>query len=133
MIEAIHDKRGEDTAHTQFCALVASIEPRLRRALAGAVGIENAHDAVAEALAWAWEHWPEVELTLPLGSVTGGSRLYLGVEKREARSRWPRPEFEYPVKVRYELDGRITTDLDQLGEWMRDRPPIGFVHPSKFL
>jgi len=67
--------------------------------------------------------WPEVELLLPLRGAIGGTRLYLAVEAREARERWPRPEFEFPVKVRYELDGRVTTDLDQLGSWMRDGPP----------
>jgi biopolymer transport protein ExbD len=68
--------------------------------------------------------WPELELTLPLRPPATGSRLLLAADAREARTRgWNRTEFEFPVKVRYELDGRYTTDLDELSRWMRDRPP----------
>lgn len=52
----------------QFSAFVSRAEPRLRRALAGAVGIDAAPDAVAEALAYAWQHWDRVrEMTNPTG------------------------------------------------------------------
>ena len=36
--------------------LLAESERRLRRAVPAAVGVDAAPDAVAEALAWAWEH-----------------------------------------------------------------------------
>lgn len=36
--------------------LLEEADRRLRRALPAAVGVEEAPDAVAEALAWAWEH-----------------------------------------------------------------------------
>ncbi len=39
-----------------FDDFVRDAEPRLRRAFAGAVGTNQAADAVAEALAWAWEN-----------------------------------------------------------------------------
>lgn len=43
-------------------------EPRLRRALLGAVGIDRVEDAVAEALAYGYEHWDLVgEMTNPAG------------------------------------------------------------------
>ena len=32
-------------------------EPKLRRALVAAYGLEEGRDAAAEALAYAWEHW----------------------------------------------------------------------------
>ncbi len=35
-------------------------EPRLRRAFVGSHGPDQAGDAAAEALAWAWEHWEEL-------------------------------------------------------------------------
>jgi DNA-directed RNA polymerase specialized sigma24 family protein len=35
-------------------------EPRLRRALVAAYGIERGREAAAEALAYGWEHWSEV-------------------------------------------------------------------------
>jgi DNA-directed RNA polymerase specialized sigma24 family protein len=37
------------------------VEPRLRRAFVGSHGLEGAGDAAAEAMAWAWERWDEVE------------------------------------------------------------------------
>jgi RNA polymerase sigma-70 factor (ECF subfamily) len=43
-----------------FEAFVARFSPRLRRALVAAYGSERGADATAEALAYAWEHWPRV-------------------------------------------------------------------------
>jgi RNA polymerase sigma-70 factor (ECF subfamily) len=48
---------GPDVADDHgFGALVAAVEPRLRRALVGAYGREAGREATADALAWAWEH-----------------------------------------------------------------------------
>jgi hypothetical protein len=44
-----------------FTGLVKEVEPRIRRALSVAFGIELGADATAEALAHAWEHWERVE------------------------------------------------------------------------
>lgn len=41
---------------TDFDDFVREAEPKLRRAFAGALGTNLAADAVAEALAWAWEN-----------------------------------------------------------------------------
>ena len=49
------------TDGARFDAFVRDVEPRLRRAFVTARGVDGAHDATAEALAWAWEHWSEVE------------------------------------------------------------------------
>lgn len=50
-----------------FAEFVSVVEPRLRRGLAGWCG-PDAHDATAEALAWAWENWERVQgLTNPAG------------------------------------------------------------------
>ena len=46
----------------EFTVFVADVEPRLRRALVALRGREDGRDATAEALAWAWEHWTEVQL-----------------------------------------------------------------------
>lgn len=44
------------------------VEPGLRRALIGAVGVDRVEDAVAEALAYAYEHWSDVsEMANPAG------------------------------------------------------------------
>lgn len=44
----------------EFAAFVAVVEPRLRIALGSAFGFDVAEDAVAEAMAFAWEHWDRV-------------------------------------------------------------------------
>lgn len=55
MVEEAVDQREA------FTAFVAVVEPRLRRALVALRGPDPGRDATAEALAWAWEHWAEVQ------------------------------------------------------------------------
>lgn len=51
-----------------FETFVVDAEPRLRRAFAGALGIERTADAVAEALAYGWQEWDRVrEMENPVG------------------------------------------------------------------
>lgn len=51
-----------------FARFVRDVEPRLRRALIAFRGVDGAGDAVAEALAYAWEHWDRVQtMTNPAG------------------------------------------------------------------
>jgi DNA-directed RNA polymerase specialized sigma24 family protein len=45
-----------------FEAFFSLAEPRLRRALVAAYGLERGREAAAEALAYGWEHWSEVAL-----------------------------------------------------------------------
>ena len=47
---------------TEFDRFVNDVRPRLIRALAGAVGVSDAADAAAEAMAYAVEHWERVRL-----------------------------------------------------------------------
>ena len=44
----------------EFECFVTEVEPRLRRAFVAAYGPERGSEATAEALAWAWTHWPRV-------------------------------------------------------------------------
>ena len=46
----------------EFEVFVRDAEPRLRRALIGAVGVDRVADAVGEALAYAFTHWPEIRV-----------------------------------------------------------------------
>lgn len=56
------------TPAEEFSAFMVLVEPRLRRALAGAVGADAAPDAVAEALTWAWKNWGRVrDMANPAG------------------------------------------------------------------
>ncbi len=50
-------REAESDAFDRF---VRSVEPRLRRAFIGCRGVDGAPEAVAEALAYAWEHWTRV-------------------------------------------------------------------------
>ncbi len=51
-----------------FETFVRDVEPRLRRALLGAVGTDQVEDAVAEALAFAFVRWDEVaRMDNPIG------------------------------------------------------------------
>lgn len=45
----------------EFTRFVMEVEPRLRRAFVSLRGRDAGDDAVAEALAWAWAHWGEVQ------------------------------------------------------------------------
>ena len=67
----------------EFEAFVRDVEPRLRRALTAARGPVDGRDATAEALAYAWEHWPELK---GLGNPVG--YLYrVGQSRTRARRR----------------------------------------------
>jgi RNA polymerase sigma-70 factor (ECF subfamily) len=44
-----------------FEEFVVAVEPRLRRALVGHLAPSSVPDAVAEALAYAWEHWDRMK------------------------------------------------------------------------
>lgn len=66
MIEHIETPRPDPGGsprerRADFAAFVAEVEPRLRRAMVGAVGMDQAPDAVAEALAYAWANWSRVQ------------------------------------------------------------------------
>lgn len=52
----------------RFTEFVEATEPRLRRALTASRGRQDGLDATAAALAWAWEHWEQVQaMTNPVG------------------------------------------------------------------
>ena len=52
----------------EFESFAADAEPRLRRAYLGTLGADRAPDAVAEALAFAWEEWATVSsMSNPVG------------------------------------------------------------------
>jgi DNA-directed RNA polymerase specialized sigma24 family protein len=52
----------------RFEDFVKDVEPRLRRALVGVFGADRGREAVAEALAYGWEHWDRVrEMSNPAG------------------------------------------------------------------
>jgi RNA polymerase sigma factor (sigma-70 family) len=79
-----------DTAGV-FTDFVRSVGPRLRQSLIAALGPETGREAAAEALAWAWEHWPKLEaLDNPAGY------LYRLGRNRGTSSLRRRPVFAQP-------------------------------------
>ncbi|MBT8208199.1 MAG: sigma-70 family RNA polymerase sigma factor [Acidimicrobiia bacterium] len=78
------------TTTTEFERFVTEVEPRLRRAFAGALGPDRSSDAVSEALAWAWENRDRLdELRNPVGYLfrVGQSRT-----RRPKRPELPPPD-----------------------------------------
>jgi RNA polymerase sigma factor (sigma-70 family) len=86
---------GEDTFSTFF----ATAEPRLRRAFVAAYGGDRGREATAEALAYAWEHWSEVEhMRNPMGylyrvgrSRTRGRKQRVLYVRAETPDAWVEP------------------------------------------
>src|SRR4051794_14822906 len=75
-----------------FDAFVRQVEPRLRRALAGHLRLEDVPDAVAEALGYAWEHWDELAAYAnPAGYLYRVARSRARRRRRPARLLPPDP------------------------------------------
>ncbi len=128
MLELV--KMQQRQPETDFTEFVRVVEPRLRRALIGAVGADRTHDAVAHALMWAWENWSEVE---PMANPAG--YLY-----RVARSSLRERQ---PTRVRFLVDDdqripdvepELVPALKQLPEQQRTcvwlAHACGWTHPE---
>jgi DNA-directed RNA polymerase specialized sigma24 family protein len=84
---------------SDFSAFFALAEPRLRRAFVAAYGGERGREATAEALAWGWEHWSEVEaMDNPIGylfrvgrSRTRGRRFRVVFLRADGAEPWVEP------------------------------------------
>jgi DNA-directed RNA polymerase specialized sigma24 family protein len=105
-------ERGAEEAFTEF---VRQVEPRLRESLVAALGVEAGREATAEALAWTWEHWPELsEKDNPAGYLyrLGRNRGASLLRRRSARS-IPR-----------------RTPVDE-GPWVEPALPLALMHLSE--
>ncbi len=98
----------------EFTEFVRRVEPRLQQAMVARVGPARAPDAVAEALVYAWQHWPRVRaMTNPAGYVyrTAVSR---------SRVRRLRPDFPVPDRGRLpDVDPRLPAAMAALSERQR--------------
>jgi DNA-directed RNA polymerase specialized sigma24 family protein len=56
-----HGELVESDRRQAFTRFVKETEPRLSYALAAAYGFEVGAEATADALAWAWAHWDDLE------------------------------------------------------------------------
>jgi RNA polymerase sigma factor (sigma-70 family) len=104
----------------EFREFVLAAEPRLRRALVAAYGIERGREAVAEALAFAWERWPDVTaMSNPVGY------LYR-VGRSRTRARRVRPVFQRADQSDPVIEPGLARALAQLSR--RQRVAVVLVH-----
>lgn len=107
-------------AHATFTEFVHEVEPRLLRALVAARGPNLGRDATAEALAWAWEHWPGVQaMDNPAGYL-----FRVGQSKtRQRRRGWLQPS---PADWDHAVEPGLGAALAQLSD--RQRIAVLLVH-----
>jgi RNA polymerase sigma factor (sigma-70 family) len=97
-----------DADERRFQSFVTVEGPRLRRALVGSQGVDAGCDAYAEALAWAWEHWPRVvAMANPVGYLFRVGQSAAGRERR-----WHRP-IMLPVDPQSQEFGEMDARLDE--------------------
>jgi DNA-directed RNA polymerase specialized sigma24 family protein len=73
----------QELSRATFEGFFADAEPRLRHALVAAVGREKGREAVAEALAYGWEHWSDVRtMENPVGYLYRVGRSRVRVRRR---------------------------------------------------
>jgi RNA polymerase sigma-70 factor (ECF subfamily) len=108
------------TDRASFTAFVAEVEPRLRRALVAAYGADRGREAVAEALAWAWEHRTE------LGRMDNPAGYLYRVGQSRTRPRKEPPRFEAPPGAEPWVEPSLLPALAELTE--RQRVAVVLVH-----
>lgn len=96
-----------------FEAFVVDVEPGLRRALVGAVGVDRVDDALAEAFAYGFEHWDVVStMASPVGY------LFRVGQSRTRRRRPPRI-FRTVSTVLPDVEPGLVDALSSLSESQR--------------
>jgi RNA polymerase sigma factor (sigma-70 family) len=103
-----------------FEAFVVATQPRLSRALAAAYGFEDGRDATAEALAYAFEHWDELQHVANLPG------YLFRVGQTRARRRRSRVLFAVPEGDEHRFEPALPTALASLTE--RQRLAVVLVH-----
>ncbi len=101
-----------------FEAFVARVEPGLRRALLGAVGVDRLDDALAEAFAYTFEHWDAVS-----GMDNPPGYLFRVAQSRTRRRRMPRLFRRKPVLLPEVEPGLVTAlcalpDSQRIAVWL---------------
>ena len=118
-------ERGQPSVLTGFEAFVRATEPTLRRALVAAYGHEDGREAVAEALAYAWEHWGRVSA---MHNAPG--YLFLVARSSAAKARRARRSaeklFTIPDEAEHRFEPGLPAALAALSE--RQRVAVVLVH-----
>jgi hypothetical protein len=106
----------------EFTAFMREVEPRLHRALVAFCGWEGAQDATAEALAYAWEHWPRIRgLHNPVGYL-------FRVGQSRSRVRKAPPVFVRPETSDHWIEPALPRRLAELPE--RQRVAVVVLRPG---
>jgi RNA polymerase sigma-70 factor (ECF subfamily) len=93
----------------EFTAFVRRVEPQLQQAMVARYGLHAAADAVADALAYAWEHWNRV------GAMENPAGYVYRTAVSRTRDRRLRPEFPPPEEVGLpDVDPRLPKALRAL-------------------
>jgi RNA polymerase sigma-70 factor (ECF subfamily) len=109
------------TEQQEFAEFVREVEPRLRRALVGLCGAEDARDAVAEALGYGWEHWARVRaMENPAGY------LYRVARSRSRRRKAPPVFPPVPTDTMPDVEPALPGALARLPQ--RQRVAVFLVH-----
>ena len=105
-----------------FTEFFTEVEPRLRHAFVAALGIDQGRDATAEALAYGWEHWDELQyMRNPAGY------LYK-VGRSRSRRTYSQPPLLPPIQPHHipEVEPGLPAALAGLSE--RQRVVVVLVH-----
>jgi DNA-directed RNA polymerase specialized sigma24 family protein len=116
-VPVLRDQTVEDEGITaeagSFDHFVSRVEPRLRLALVALYGPDQGRDATAEALAYAWEHWPRLS---GMGNPTG--YLYRVGQSRGRRRKEP-VLFVTPEHLEPSIEPQLPSALRALTEHQR--------------
>lgn len=108
----------------RFTAFVINAQPRLLRALVGYFGADDAHDAMADALAYAWEHWMRVStMANPTGYVY---RIAVSRGRRRWRKNINGPLSVAPDTAMPDVEPALPFAMRQLSP--RQRTAVFLVH-----
>jgi RNA polymerase sigma-70 factor (ECF subfamily) len=108
------------TAAADFDEFVTRHDRGLRRALAGHLAVDDVADALAEALAYAWQHWERVAT---MDNPTG--YLFRVAQSRSRRRKWPRVQLPEAVELP-DVEPRLMSALHQLPTMQRSA--VWLVH-----
>jgi RNA polymerase sigma factor (sigma-70 family) len=113
----------DDRAVEAFAGFFKETEPRLRQALSAVLGSETGREAAADALAYAWEHWPKVSvMENPVGYL-----FVYGRGRGRDRLRRRRVAFTAPDPISIpDVEPGLTRALGRLPE--RQRTTVMLLH-----
>lgn len=110
------------TGQLAYAQFMESAEPRLRRAFIARYGGEVGREVTADALAYGWEHWNQLQgMRNPVGYLFRVGQSAARRHRRAARPVIDRPAIDDP-----QVEPGLAAGLDELSE--RQRTLVLLVH-----